>query len=265
MQNLARLRRQCLLFLIALALVLPVLTVFSAWLPGLGNEADAFAIVREMFATVLPAYLRTTVALGLMVAVGTALVGTVCAALVTLFDFRGRKTLEWLLLLPLAMPAYVTAYAYTDFLQFSGPLQVGLRAAFGWEGRLLPEIRSLGGAVLVFVVALYPYVYLLARTALSERAAHLMEAARLLGAPMARRIRTVALPMARPAVVAWAIGGSRQQQEELAGREESEQHAGVAVGAGCCASLKTGILPSVWKCSQATPCGSVIQCFSLRA
>ena len=202
MQALARYRRQCLLAIIAFALVLPVVTVFSAWVPGASSDADAGAIVREMFATVLPGYIRTTVALGLMVAVGTAIVGTLCAAAVTLFDFRGRKTLEWLLLLPLAMPAYVTAYAYTDFLQFSGPLQTGLRASFGLEGRLLPDVRSLGGAVLVFIVSLYPYVYLLARTALAERAAHLMEAARLLGAPLARRIRAVALPLARPAVVA---------------------------------------------------------------
>lgn len=202
MQNLARFRRQLLLVAIALVLVLPVLTVFSAGLPGAGNDLGAFAVVREMFATVLPGYIRTTVALGLMVALGSAVVGTLCAAVVTLFDFRGRKTLEWLLLLPLAMPAYVTAYAYTDFLQFSGPLQVWMRASFGLQGRLLPEVRSLGGAVLVFVVSLYPYVYLLARTALSERAAHLMEAARLLGASMPRRIWAVALPMARPAVVA---------------------------------------------------------------
>jgi len=202
LQNLARFRRQLLLVAIALVLVLPVLTVFSAWLPGAGNDLGAFAVVREMFATVLPGYIRTTVALGLMVALGSAVVGTLCAAVVTLFDFRGRKTLEWLLLLPLAMPAYVTAYAYTDFLQFSGPLQVWMRASFGLQGRLLPEVRSLGGAVLVFVVSLYPYVYLLARTALSERAAHLMEAARLLGASMPRRIWAVALPMARPAVVA---------------------------------------------------------------
>jgi iron(III) transport system permease protein len=122
--------------------------------------------------------------------------------MVTLFDFPGRRTFEWALLLPLAMPAYVVAYAYTDFLQYGGPLQVGLRQAFGWQGRLLPEVRSLGGAVLVFTVSLYPYVYLLARTALSERAVQLMEAARLLGAPLSRRIRAVALPLARPAVAA---------------------------------------------------------------
>ncbi len=202
MQSLARYRRQVLLLLIAAVLVLPVVTVFSAWIPGASDDVGAFSIVREMFATVLPGYIRTTVALGLMVAVGAGVVGTVCAACVSLFDFKGRKTLEWLLLLPLAMPAYVTAYAYTDFLQFSGPLQQWMRASFGLEGRLLPEVRSLGGAVLVFVVALYPYVYLLARTALGERAAHLMEAARLLGAPLSRRFRAVALPLARPAVVA---------------------------------------------------------------
>jgi iron(III) transport system permease protein len=121
---------------------------------------------------------------------------------VTLFDFPGRRVFEWLLLLPLAMPAYVTAYAYTDFLQFSGPLQVGLRETFGLEGRLLPEVRSLWGAIWVFTFSLYPYVYLLARTALGERAAHLMEAARLLGAPLSRRITSIALPLARPAVAA---------------------------------------------------------------
>jgi iron(III) transport system permease protein len=101
-----------------------------------------------------------------------------------------------------SMPAYVVAYAYTDFLQFSGPLQVFLRGRFGLEGRVFPEVRSLPGAVWVFVFTLYPYVYLLARTALGERAAHLMEAARLLGAPLSRRILRVALPLARPAVMA---------------------------------------------------------------
>jgi iron(III) transport system permease protein len=100
------------------------------------------------------------------------------------------------------MPAYVVAYAYTDFLQYSGPLQTWLRAATGLEGRVFPEIRNTAGAAWVLTFALYPYVYLLARTALSERAAHLMEAARLLGAPLSRRIREVALPLARPAVAA---------------------------------------------------------------
>jgi iron(III) transport system permease protein len=136
------------------------------------------------------------------VGIGAAVVGTAAAAAVTLFDFRGRRSFEWALLLPLAMPAYVVAYAYTDFLQFSGPLQTWLRAQFGLEGRVFPEVRNVPGAVFVFVFSLYPYVYLLVRTALAERAAQLMEAARLLGAPLARRIRAVALPLARPAITA---------------------------------------------------------------
>jgi len=103
------------------------------------------------------------------------------------------------------MPAYVVAYAYTDFLQFGGPLQVWIRSTFGLQGRVLPDVRSVAGAAWVFVFSLYPYVYLLVRTALGERATHLMEAARLLGAPLARRIRTVALPLARPAVAAGVL------------------------------------------------------------
>ncbi len=181
---------------------LPVLALFGAWLPSGQEGAQALAILREMAATVLPGYFWTTLWLGLWVALGAAVLGMATAAAVTLFDFPGRRQMEWLLLLPLAMPAYVTAYAYTDFLQFSGPLQVWLRASFGLEGRLLPEVRSLGGAVWVFIFALYPYVYLLARTALGERAAHLMEAARLMGAPLHRRVLQVALPLARPAVAA---------------------------------------------------------------
>ena len=188
--------------LLALLLALPVLAVLGAWLPWGQDGAQSGAILREMAATVLPDYLWTTLWLGLFVSLGAAIVGTASAAAVTLFDFWGRRQLEWLLLLPLAMPAYVTAYAYTDFLQFSGPLQVWLRESFGLQGRLLPEVRSLGGAIWVFIFALYPYVYLLARTALGERAAHLMEAARLLGASPARRLRAVALPLARPAVAA---------------------------------------------------------------
>ncbi|MBP6375822.1 MAG: iron ABC transporter permease [Giesbergeria sp.] len=187
---------------LAAVLSLPVLALLASWLPWGQADVSSAAILREMAATVLPDYVWTTLWLGLWVGLGAAVVGTATAAAVTLFDFPGRRQLEWLLLLPLAMPAYVTAYAYTDFLQYSGPLQVGLREAFGLEGRLLPEVRSLWGAIWVFTFSLYPYVYLLARAALGERAAHLMEAARLLGAPLARRISTIALPLARPAVAA---------------------------------------------------------------
>ena len=194
--------RQTLLLLLTLAFMLPVLAVFASWIPGGGTDAASAQILREMRSTVLPAYVWTTLRLCVTVAVGVILVGLSTAAAVTLFDFRGRKVFEWALLLPMAIPAYVVAYAYTDFLQFGGPFQTWVRAVFGLEGRVFPEVRSEGGAALVFVFALYPYVYLLARTALGERASQLMEAARLLGAPMRRRILEVALPLARPAVAA---------------------------------------------------------------
>ncbi|MBC7548830.1 MAG: iron ABC transporter permease [Polaromonas sp.] len=187
------------LLLVVGVLALPVLAVILSWSQF---NAQASGILSQMLQTVLPDYAWTSLLLCLCVALGVGVVGTATASAVTLFNFPGRRVFEWALLLPLAMPAYVMAYAYTDFLQYSGPLQNSLRSTFGWQGRLLPEVRSLGGAVLVFTAALYPYVYLLARTALSERATHLMEAARLLGAPLSRRICTVALPLARPAVAA---------------------------------------------------------------
>ena len=180
-------------------LLLPVLMVLASWLQW---SSDSAAILREMVHTVLPDYALTSVLLCLLVGVGVVVLGSGTALAVSLFDFPGRKTLEWALLLPLAMPAYVVAYAYTDFLQYSGPLQIWLRQATGLQGALWPDIRSLWGAALVLSLSLYPYVYLLARTALSERAANLMEAARMLGAPLHRRIAEVALPLARPAVAA---------------------------------------------------------------
>ena len=191
--------QQSALVVFAALLCLPVIAVLASWAQW---DAATAQILREMAATVLPDYLLTTLLLCVQVALGVVLVGASTAAAVTLFEFPGRRSFEWALLLPLAMPAYVVAYAYTDFLQFGGPLQSQLRVWTGLQGRMLPEVRSLGGAVWVFTFALYPYVYLLARSALSERASHLMEAARMLGAPLPRRILTVALPLARPAVAA---------------------------------------------------------------
>ena len=195
----ARLLLRCVLAVLALLLALPVLTVLMSWAQW--NAASA-SILIQMAQTVLPDYMGTSLLLCVLVSVGVISLGTLSAAAVTLFDFPLRRSLEWALLLPLAMPAYVVAYAYTDYLQFSGPLQTTLRSVFGWEGRVFPEVRNVWGAACVFTLALYPYVYLLARTALSERANHLMEAARLLGAPLSRRILRVALPLARPAIAA---------------------------------------------------------------
>jgi iron(III) transport system permease protein len=187
------------LTLFCLLLAVPVLGVLGSWL---ALDTESMALLRHQWQTVLPDYAGNSLVLVLTVGAGVALVGGGTAALVTLFDFPWRSTMEWALLLPLAMPAYVLAYAATDFLQFSGPLQTGLRALTGLEGALWPDVRSLWGAAVLFVLCLYPYVYVLTRTALSERGVQLMEAARLLGAGTLRRVRQVALPLARPAVAA---------------------------------------------------------------
>jgi iron(III) transport system permease protein len=180
-------------------LALPVLALALAWL---APDPVAWANLRHQFQTVLPEYAWTSLLLATFVAAGVAGVGGAVAAAVSLFDFPGRRWFEWALLLPLAIPAYVLAYAYTDTLQYSGPVQGALRAATGASGPLWPDVRSRWGAVLLFVLCLYPYVYLLARAALAERGVALMEAARLLGAGVARRVLRVALPLARPAMVA---------------------------------------------------------------
>ncbi len=184
---------------LAALLSVPVLGIVGSWL---ALDAGALQTLRHQADTVLAAYAGQSLLLALGVAVGVAVVGGATAALVALFEFPLRRFFEWALLLPLAMPAYVLAYAATDFLQFSGPLQTALRQATGATGALWPDVRSLWGAVMLFTLCLYPYVYLLTRTALSERAVRLMEAARLLGAGARRRVREVALPLARPALAA---------------------------------------------------------------
>jgi len=183
-------------------LALPVLGVWAAWI---GFDAAAADTLGHLWSTVLPAYALQSLWLSLGVAVGVALVGGGAATLVALFEFPGRRAFEWALLLPMAMPAYVLAYAYTDALQPSGPVQSSLRAVIGGGGPLWPDVRSLPGAVVLFVLALYPYVFVLVRASLIERAAALMEAARLLGAGLRRRLVEVALPLARPALAAGVL------------------------------------------------------------
>jgi iron(III) transport system permease protein len=188
-----------LLLAITAVLAWPTMSIWGAWLGWNAEQAD---LIGQMLSTVLPDYAWTSLRVCLGVAVGVVMLGAGSAALVTMFRFPGRRWLEWALLLPLAMPAYVVAYAYTDFLQFSGPLQGWLRQVLELRGALWPDVRSVWGAVLVFSLTLYPYVYLLVRTALSEQAAHLLDAARLLGATRWRQMLTVTLPMARPAIAA---------------------------------------------------------------
>ncbi len=185
---------------IAVAMVAP-LAVVGANLFVPGGQAWA-----HLAATVLPDYALNSLLLVALVATGTTVVGVTCAWLVASFEFPGRRALEWALALPLAMPAYVIAYAYTDALQFAGPVQTALRAAFGWGAGdyWFPEIRSLPGAAVMFVAVLYPYVYLLARVAFLEQSPSLAEAGRTLGLPAWRAFLRVNLPLARPAIAAGA-------------------------------------------------------------
>ncbi|WP_438981767.1 ABC transporter permease, partial [Lentibacter sp.] len=143
----------------------------------------------------------------LMAGVGllAALVGTGAAWLIARYEFPLARWFEWLLLLPLAVPAYVGAYALVDLLEYAGPVQTALRAAFGWEGARdywFPEIRSLGSAIIVLAAALYPYVYLLARAAFHEQSGASEEVAMSLGQGALQRLRRIGLPLARPAVAA---------------------------------------------------------------
>ncbi len=169
----------------------------------------------HLAATVLPEYITNTLWLCLGVGVGVTVIGVATAWLVAMHEFPGRRVFEWALVLPLAMPAYVLAYVYTDFLQFVGPVQTWLREMFLWNKSdyWFPDVRTLGGAMAMFVCVLYPYVYLLARTAFIERASGMLEAARTLGQGAWRCFFSVSLPLARPAVVA---GASLALMETLA-------------------------------------------------
>ncbi|MBC8022818.1 MAG: iron ABC transporter permease, partial [Burkholderiales bacterium] len=180
---------------VAAILAVPVMVV-AANLATPGGEAWS-----HLVATVLPGYVRTTMILLAAVLAGVVVVGVGTAWTVTAWEFPGRRTLEWALLLPLAVPAYVMAYAYTDWLQFSGPVQTWLREVTGWQrgDYWFPDIRSVGGAAAMFVCVLYPYVYLLARVSFMEQSPSLVEAGRTLGLAPARAFFRVSLPMARPA------------------------------------------------------------------
>ncbi|TXI12663.1 MAG: iron ABC transporter permease, partial [Polynucleobacter sp.] len=145
--------------LLSLILALPILGIFAALLSPSSTSGD---VLTHLVTTVLPGYAWTTLWLAIGVAWGVASMGIITAWLVATCDFPGKRIYEWALILPLAMPTYVMAYAYTDFFQFSGPIQTFLRDLLGvskldW----FPEPRSVWGAVCVLSLALYPYVYLL--------------------------------------------------------------------------------------------------------
>ena len=179
-------------------LAVPVVVILGSVITPAGETWSHLA------ATVLPEYIGNTLWLMLGVGVGVSVIGVATAWLTTLCRFPGRGFFEWALILPLAVPAYVMAYAYTDFFQFTGPVQTWLRAAFGWGPRdyWFPEVRSVGGATVIFSFVFYPYVYLLARAAFLEQAAGMIEAGRSLGYGPWRSFFRLALPLARPGVVA---------------------------------------------------------------
>ncbi len=185
--------------LVALLAGLPVVSVGLNIFVGGTSETWS-----HLAHTVLPEYIANSLWLCLGVGAGVGLVGVATAWLTAMHDFPGRRFFSWALVLPLAMPAYVMAYVYTDFLQFVGPVQTALRETFGWEhgDYWFPDIRTLQGAILMFVCVLYPYVYLLARTAFLERASGMLEAARTLGMGPWRAFFSVSLPLARPAIAA---------------------------------------------------------------
>jgi iron(III) transport system permease protein len=204
---------------IALVVAAPVLIVAShVFLPSDGAWA-------HLAATTLPGQIANTVLLMAGVGLGCVLGGVSTAWLVTMCRFPGSRVLEWALLLPMAMPAYIMAYAYTDLLQFAGPVQTTLRGLTGWRrgDYWFPDIHSLEGAIVILTLALYPYVYLLARAAFLEQSVCAIEVARTLGhGPWATFFR-VALPLARPAIA----GGTALALMEAAADFGTVQYFGV--------------------------------------
>jgi len=187
--------------LVAAVVALPVITVvLHVFLPDEGAW-------RHIAQVLLPDYIVTTLLLVVGTGIGVLLLGLSTAWLVAVCRFPGRRILEWALVLPLAFPAYVIAYTYTDLLQVSGPVQTFIRDLTGWSARdfWFPPIRSLGGAIAMLSLVLYPYVYLLGRAAFVQQSSGVLEAARTLGHGPWGAFWKVALPMARPALVAGVL------------------------------------------------------------
>ncbi len=185
---------QVIAIMISLLVVIPVVVIFSAWGK---SEAD---ILSHMAEFVLPELLSNTFWLLLGVGLGVTFLGVSLAWLTAMCDFPGRSFFSWALLLPLAIPAYVLAFVVIGLLDFTGPLQTALREVFG--PLKLPQIRSRGGVILVMSLALYPYVYLIARNAFMTQGRAALEAAQSLGVNRWQGFVRVALPMARPWIAA---------------------------------------------------------------
>ncbi len=187
-----------LVVIIAALISTPVLFILSSIF------ADSNNILSHLADTVLKDYLSNSAALMIGVTLGVFIIGVGTAWLTTMCSFPGSRIFEWGLLLPLSAPAYLLAYTYTNFLDFYGPIQTTLRNLFHWESvdqYWFPNIRSLPGAIAMFILVLYPYVYLLTRVAFLEQSTRTLEASRTLGCGPWRSFLTVALPLARPAII----------------------------------------------------------------
>ncbi|MBC2885594.1 iron ABC transporter permease [Ochrobactrum sp. CM-21-5] len=195
--------------LIAMLVLLPVLALVQEALQG------SSGLWQHLFSTLLPTAFVDTVVLLLGVGLIAAMLGTSTAWLVTAYDFRGRAVLEWALLLPLAVPTYIVAYAYLDILHPIGPVQGAIRFLLGYDNPRqfrLPDIRSMAGCIVLLGFVLYPYVYIPTRAMFLTQSASLIDAARTLGVSRRSIFWRVALPLARPAV---AVGVSLALMETL--------------------------------------------------
>lgn len=177
---------------------LPQLVVLAQLLAG---TSDSWT---HLSSTVLPRYVTNSVYLMVGVGLLSTAIGVPTAWFLTTFNFPGRSWLEWAQLLPLAVPSYIIAYCYTDLLEFAGPVQTSIRTLFGVQAGdyPFPNVRSLGGAVVVLSLALYPYIYLLTRAAFVNRSASALDAGHTLGCGTYQVFWRVALPLARPAILA---------------------------------------------------------------
>lgn len=192
----------------ALLLILPIVSLFYL------STEEAGDLFSHLFATVLPTYTLNTLLLVIGVMGLSLFFGVPSAWLMAMCRVPGEKWLQWALVLPLAMPGYIVGYIYTDWFDYSGPIQQWLRDITGWTASdyWFPDIRTLFGATYVLALVLYPYIYLMSRSAFMEQNVSLLQSARLLGCSSFESFRRVSLPLVRPAV---AVGLSLVAMETL--------------------------------------------------
>ncbi len=183
---------------IALLMALPLLVVLSFFFQPFNTNWQ------HLLQTVLPDYVINSLILLAGVSIGTLSIGITCAWLTSMCEFKGRSFLSWALLLPLALPAYISAYTYTGILDFAGPVQTGIRDIFElkYGEYWFPEVRSIGGAICLLSLVLYPYVYMLTRSAFIAQSICVLEVGRTLGNNSLQSFYKIALPLARPAIIA---------------------------------------------------------------